>query len=231
MQTVILAGGKGTRLAPYTTSIPKPLVPIGNHPILEIILKQLQHFGFYKIELAVGHMASIIEAYFQDGEKYGLNIRYHFEDKPLGTAGPLVLIPNLADNFLVMNSDDLTDLDYRDFFNYHLDNKAAITIAMYTKKQQISLGVLEVDKQNQLTNYIEKPTFNFQVSMGIYAFRKQALEYIPRSSYFDFPDLIKIMLQNGEKVACYQHDGYWLDIGRPEDYEEANNIIKTLNIL
>jgi NDP-sugar pyrophosphorylase family protein len=231
MQTIILAGGKGIRLAPYTTSIPKPLVPVGDHPILEIILKQLRHFGFYDIELAVGHMANIIEAYFQDGSKYGLKIHYNLEDKPLGTAGPLTLIPDLEDNFLVMNSDDLTDLNYRDFFNYHLDHQAGVTIAMYTKKQQISLGVLEVNKQNQLTNYTEKPTFNFQVSMGIYAFKKQALKYIPRSSYFDFPDLIQIMLQNGERVTCYQHDGYWLDIGRPEDYEEANKIIKTLKII
>lgn len=232
MQTIILAGGKGTRLAPYTTSIPKPLVPVGDRPILEIILEQLKYYGFEAIELAVGHMAGMIEAYFRNGEKYGLNIRYHTENQPLGTAGPLALIPNLGDNFLVMNSDDLTDLNYRDFLNFHIkDESTAITIAMYTRKHKVSLGVLEVNSNNQLTDYTEKPELHYKVSMGIYAFRKRVLKYIPKSTYFDFPDLIKILLRNGEKIACYQHEGYWLDIGRPEDYEEANNIIKTLKII
>ncbi len=193
---------------------------------------QLKHYGFNAIDLAVGHMAGIIEAYFRDGSKYGLNIRYHTENQPLGTAGPLAMMPDLEDDFLVMNSDDLTDLNYRDFFNSHLrDESAAITIAMYTKHHKVSLGVLEVDANNQLIDYTEKPDLNFKVSMGIYAFRKRVLNYIPESTYFDFPDLIKVLLRNGEKVACYQHDGYWLDIGRPEDYEEANNSIKTLKII
>lgn len=226
MQTIILAGGKGTRLAPYTVSIPKPLVPVGERPILEIILKQLKQQGVTRVDMAVGHMAGIIQAYFRTGEQYGLNIRYHLESQPLGTAGPLSQIPDFDDNFLVMNSDDLTDLDYQEFYNYHLLNDAAITIAMYSKNQQISLGVLETDDNNQITNYIEKPVFDFTVSMGIYAFKKEVVKYIPKAQYFDFPDLIKTLLRNAEKIIGYKHDGYWLDIGRPEDYEKANNVIQ-----
>ncbi len=221
MQAIILAGGKGTRLKPYTITLPKSLVPLGDHPVLEIILKQLKQEGFSKVTLAVGHLSHLIQAYFGDGKRFGISIDYSFEEKPLGTAGPLALLENLDEHFLVMNSDDLTDLAYGTFLERHKKNNAAITIAMFSKKQKIDLGVLEVAEDNRLIKYIEKPVYDFKVSMGIYAFHRNVLNYIPKNKNFDFPDLIRLLLHNQERVICYPHRGYWLDIGRPEDYEKA----------
>ena len=230
MQAIILAGGKGTRLKPYTITLPKSLVPVKDIPILEIIIKQLKKNSFSDITLAVGHLAELIKSYFSNGERFGVKIRYSVESKPLGTAGPLKLIKNLNENFLVMNSDDLTDFDYKDFFEFHKKNKAIVTIATFNKKVNIDLGVLEVGKNNEIVDYIEKPIYNFNVSMGIYAFDKKAIDYIPKDEYFDFPDLIKILKKNDKKILCYEHKGYWLDIGRPEDYEKANEELEK-NIL
>ena len=230
MQAIILAGGKGTRLKPYTITLPKSLVPVKDIPILEIIIKQLKKSSFSDITLAVGHLAELIEAYFRNGEKFGIDINYSIENKPLGTAGPLKLIRNLDENFLVMNSDDLTNIDYKDFFEFHKKNNATITIATFNKKVKIDLGVLKLDENNSLKDYIEKPVYDFNVSMGIYAFNKKAIEYIPKNEYFDFPTLIKTLLKNNHKVLCYHHNGYWLDIGRPEDYEKANEELEK-NIL
>ena len=143
------------------------------------------------------------------------------EDKPLGTAAPLRLVKNVDNDFLVMNGDILTNLDYRKFFEYHKKNNALCTIASYNKQVKIDLGILEADTNNQLQKYIEKPTLQYSVSMGIYAFRKETLDFIPENRYFDFPDLIKALLTNGKKVLRYPFSGYWLDIGRPEDYERA----------
>jgi len=230
MQTIILAGGKGTRLKPYTISLPKPLVPVGEKPILEIIIRQLKSNGFFKIVLAVGHLSELIQSYFGDGSKYGISIEYSKEEKPLGTAGPLRLIKDLDKDFLVMNSDDLTDFDYKKFFNFHKKNNALVTIASYSKKIKIDLGVLKSNKDNQLTEYIEKPEYDFDVSMGIYAFNKKAIEYIPTDKYYDFPTLIKTLVADNKSVLTYPHSGYWLDIGRPGDYEEANEKIADLGL-
>jgi len=222
MQAVILAGGKGTRLKPYTVTIPKPLVPVGEHPILEVILRQLKQQGFERITLAVGYHSELIQAYFLKGEKHGLTIEYSLEDEPLGTAGPLKLIEDLDEHFLVMNSDDLSDFNYASFLDYHKKNKAMITIGMFSKEQKIDLGIIESDRSNVVKNYIEKPAYHFQVSMGIYAFRREAIDYIPQKKYYDFPELIRVLLKNKQKVLAYPHRGFWLDIGRPEDYEVAN---------
>jgi NDP-sugar pyrophosphorylase family protein len=222
MQAVIMAGGKGTRLKPYTITIPKPLVPVQETPVLEIIIRQLKHNGFKKIILAVGHMGEMIQAYFGNGSKFGIDIGYSYETEPLGTIAPLKLIDGLEENFIVMNSDDLTDLNYIDLLNSHIKMNSMVTIGQYKKEQQISLGVLETDINMNLLNYVEKPVYNFNVSMGIYAFHKKAVNYIPENEYFDFPSLIKNLLKNNEKVVCYSHSGFWLDIGRPEDYVEAN---------
>jgi NDP-sugar pyrophosphorylase family protein len=228
MQAIILAGGKGTRLKPYTITIPKPLVPIGDNPILEIVIKQLKVNGFDRITLALGHQAELLKAYFQDGKRYGVKIDYSLEDIPLGTAGPLKLVKDLDENFLVLNSDDLTDLDYIDFFNFHTKNKALISIGMYSKEIQIDLGIIETNKDRTVQNYIEKPKHQFNVSMGIYAFNREAIKYIPENQRFDFPDLIRALLKNNKKVVSYHHEGFWLDIGRPEDYEKANEEIGEL---
>lgn len=221
MQTIILAGGKGTRLRPYTTVFPKPLMPIGDIPILEVVIRQLLHAGCNNIVLTVGHLKELLYAYFGNGSKWGLDIRYSEEDKPLGTAGPLKLVNDLEDNFLVMNGDVLTDIDYTDFFDFHLQNKALCSIATYQKKVNIDLGVLEVDNNDYIVEYIEKPTLNYNVSMGVYSFNRDILEFIPHNQYFDFPTLIQCLINKKHKVKKYAFDGYWLDIGRPEDYSLA----------
>jgi len=228
MQAIILAGGKGVRLKPYTTSFPKSLVPVGDYPILEIIIRQLKNNGFDTMTLAVGHLASLIQAYFDTGKKWGVNISYSFEDKPLGTAGPLKQIKNPDENFLVLNSDDLTDLNYMDFFRGHVKNNNMITVSRFVKKVKIDFGVIQEARNNTIKDYIEKPEYTFGVSMGIYAFNRRVLDYIPEDSYFDFPQLIKALINQNIPVHYRDHEGFWLDIGRPEDYETATTKFEEL---
>jgi NDP-mannose synthase len=225
MKTVILAGGKGTRLAPYTTIFPKPLVPIGDRPILEIIIRQLVRQGFEDILLSVGHLGELIEAYFQNGHRniQGLKLSYYRESQPLGTAGSLALVPGLDETFLAMNGDVLTTLNYGALVDFHYSNQAALTIAMHSKAVHIDLGVLETGEFGRLKSYREKPQFNFKVSMGVYVYEPLALRYIPKGQYFDFPDLVMRLLDNGEKVVGFHSEDYWLDIGRREDYELAQH--------
>jgi NDP-mannose synthase len=225
MHAVILAGGRGTRLKPFTTNFPKPLVPIDDMPILEVVLRQLKDSGFNKITIAVNHLANLITAFFGNGEKLGLEIEYSTEDTPLGTAGPLRLIKNLEETFLVMNGDLLTTLNYNDFYNYHVLNKCVATIGTFKKEIKIDLGVLDI-QDGLFTNYIEKPTYFFQVSMGIYVFNKIVLECIPENLKFDMPDLILALKKLEKKIGCYCGDYEWLDIGRIDDYEIANESFK-----
>ena len=221
MRAVILAGGKGTRLAPYTTIFPKPLMPIGEAPILEIVIRQLRYYGFTDIALAVGHLAELIMSYFNDGSRFGVRITYSREEKPLGTAGALAYIPDLNSTFLVMNGDVLTTLNYRDLISYHQDKGGILTIATYQRDIQVDLGVLEINGRGELVDYIEKPTLHYQVSMGIYVLEPQVLDYIEPGKPLDFPDLVKKLLAAGERVIVYPFNGYWLDIGRPDDYAKA----------
>lgn len=221
MQAVILAGGKGTRLAPYTMVFPKPLMPIGDMPILEIVIRQLKKYGFTKIVLAVGHLSGLIEAYFGDGSKWGVSITYSKEDQPLGTAGPIALLDDLDENFLVMNGDLLTNIDYSDLMLHHIESGALSTVSIYTKDVPINLGILELDKDGKIVNYIEKPTLKYKVSMGIYAFNKNILQFIDRGKYLDLPDLIKTLIQKNKNVSGYIFEGYWMDIGRHEDYSKV----------
>jgi NDP-sugar pyrophosphorylase family protein len=220
MRAVILAGGKGTRLAPYTVAFPKPLMPIGDLPILEIVVRQLRHHGFTRITMAVGHLAELIHAFFGDGAKFNVSIDYSREEKPLGTAGPLRLIPDLGESFLVMNGDLLTDLDYGDFMRRHLADGNDATIGVHDKKVKIDLGVLERDGDGRIVDYLEKPTLSYEVSMGVYAFSRAVLQYIP-DGYFDFPDLVLELIRRGRQIRGYRFDGLWLDIGRGEDYAQA----------
>lgn len=223
MKTVILAGGKGTRLAPYTTIFPKPLVPIGDRPILEIIIRQLARQGLGDILLSVGHLGELIEAYFQNGHRNipGLQLEYFREKQPLGTAGSLAMIPGLDETFLVMNGDILTTLNYPALIRHHREHRSALTIAMHQKDVKIDLGVLETNETGELTSYQEKPLYSFRVSMGIYVYEPHVLQYIPKGQYFDFPDLVRLLLNKGERIAGYPSQDYWLDIGRREDYELA----------
>lgn len=221
MKAVILAGGKGTRLAPYTKILPKPLVPIGDMPILEVLIRQLKGNGVDEIILTVGHLANLLQAFFNDGSQYGVKICYSLEDKPLGTVGPLALIPRPAESFFVANGDVLTTLNLRDLYEFHRASGAAATIAMHRRSVKINLGVIEVDGDHRLTRYIEKPTHNYLVSMGIYVFEPHVIDYVPLGEYLDFPDLIHKLLDHGEKVSGFPFNGYWQDLGNPDDYERA----------
>ena len=222
MKAVVLAGGKGTRLAPYTKILPKPLVPIGDMPVLEILLRQMKSAGVENVFLTVGHLSELIRAFFQEGQRFGLQIEYSIESEPLGTAGPLSLIADRIDEtFIVMNGDVLTTLDLRELVRAHHKSGAAATIASHGRSVKIDLGVLQFNGSDELTGYIEKPTYDFFVSMGIYVFEPRVLEYIPYNQYLDFPDLVLKMIACGEQVNGFRFDGYWQDLGRVEDYEQA----------
>lgn len=221
MRAIILAGGRGTRLAPYTTVLPKPLMPVGERPILDIIISQLRYHGFTEITLAVGYLAELLMAYFGDGERFGVSISYSREDQPLGTAGPLGLIEAPKEPFLVMNGDILSAIDYSDLWRFHQQRDAIATVATHPRSVKIDLGVLEFDQQANLSRYIEKPTHHYHVSMGIYMFDPRVREYIPRGQYLDLPNLLTGLLAQGEAVKCYMYDGHWLDIGRVDDYQQA----------
>lgn len=228
MQALILAGGKGTRLKPYTTVIPKPLMPVGDLPILEIVLRQLKHYGFDRVILAVGHMAGLLQAFFQDGERLGLQIAYSFEELPLGTAGPVALcLDRLDDDVLIMNGDLLTTLNYRKLFEFHVEMRAAATIATYQRDVTVDFGVVE-SKQGVLSRYLEKPISHYEVSMGINVLNiPTASKFLVPGHHQDIPDLMTKMHENGRLVVCRQEPCYWLDIGRINDYQTANEIFES----
>jgi len=221
MQAVVLAGGKGTRLAPYTNVLPKPLMPIGNMPILEVLLRQMKVAGFDEVTLTVGHLAELLEAFFKDGERFGLHIRYSIEDNPLGTAGPLAMVGGLDATFLVCNGDILTTLDLKELLKYHKRKGGIATIAMHHREVKINLGVIQTNDGHEITGYLEKPSINYTVSMGLYMFEPKILTYIQPNCYLDFPDLMLKVLAAKEKVYGYAFDGYWQDLGDPDDYQQA----------
>ncbi len=221
MRAVILAGGRGSRLKPYTTVFPKPLVPVGDQPILELVLRQLAASGFTHVTLALGHLGSLIQAFCGDGSRWGLTIEYSFEDHPLGTAGPLALANPPEEYFLAMNGDLLTSLDYGDLLRTHMRSGQLATITVYDKKVPIDLGVLEFGPDGKLSRYIEKPTLSYTVSTGIYAFHRRILDFIPAGQRLDFPDLVRTLIERGESLGAHRFEGQWLDIGRPEDHALA----------
>ena len=221
MKAVVLAGGKGARLAPYTKILPKPLMPIGDMPILEVLLKQMKHAGITDVTLTVGHLANLLRTFFMDGEQWGMNISYSYEDKPLGTAGPLSLINGLDSTFLVTNGDVLTTLDLRELIAFHKSQGGIVTIAVHQRQVKIDLGVVEWDGDNRIGGYIEKPVYDYTVSIGIYVFEPEVLKFIPLNVYLDFPELVLRLIAAGEKVVGYAFDGYWMDLGRPDDYAQA----------
>lgn len=220
-RAVLLAGGLGTRLRPYTVALPKPLMPIGQYPILEVIVRQLKAEGFGHITLAVNHQADLFRAFFGDGTKWGLTIDYSLETKPLSTMGPLKLIGDLPENFLVMNGDILSDVRYGAFLERHVHSGNLFTISASERQQKIDYGVLKVDGDGSLTGFEEKPSHSFLVSMGVYAVSRRVLESIPVDQAFGFDHLVLGYLGSGDRVSTEIHRGYWLDIGRPDDYERA----------
>ncbi len=221
MRVVILAGGKGVRLAPLTEVIPKPLVPLGGMPIMEVVIRQLAAQGFRRITLAVGYLSDLIRAYFQDGSRWGVEIDYSSEEEPMGTVGPLTLITGLTDTFLVMNADVLTNLNYPDLVAHHRAQKSIATIGAYERQVKIDLGVIIKDGHGRIRDYLEKPTSSHLVSMGVYVFEPEVLSLINGQSYLDFPDLVQRLLAAQKPVGYYSFSGYWLDIGRYEDYHLA----------
>jgi NDP-sugar pyrophosphorylase family protein len=221
MQAVILAGGRGRRLLPYTTVLPKPLMPIGEYPILEVILRQLERSGFDDIVISTGYLAELIHAFLANRRENGARIRYSHEGEPLGTIGPLHLIESLEDTFLVMNGDILTDMDYTAMLREHRKRGGIATIATYQRDVKIDFGVLEHDAEQRIRTFREKPLFHFAVSMGIYVFQKEILEHVPRGKPFGFDDLMYTLIAEHAVVFAYPYAGKWLDIGRPDDYEQS----------
>lgn len=226
MQAVILAGGKGIRLKPYTENVPKPMLTIMGYPVLEIIIRQLRHEGFREVVIAVNHLKQEIQEYFENGKKWDIKISYSEEDDPLGTAGPLKKIKNLRDDFLVVNGDILTDLRFSDFFLLHRKSGSLCTVASYAMPFSVDFGVLKIDQNNELTDYLEKPQFYYDISMGVYGVNKKILDYTPQDERFDMPHLIKKLIENNEKVTGYPHEGHWFDIGSSNDYKQAENAFK-----
>jgi NDP-mannose synthase len=223
-KAVILAGGRGTRLAPYTSILPKPLMPIGERAILEIVVQQLVDHDFHDITFCVGYLSHLIRAVFDHSPSNGAQIQYVQEADALGTAGPLSLLGGVDDTFLAMNGDVLTTLDYRDLVRLHREAGNLLTIATHERTIKIDYGVLYVDNADEAGSrveaYEEKPEIASTVSMGIYALEPEALEYIP-DGYFDIPDLVHALLADGRRVGSYAYEGLWFDIGRPDDYAIA----------
>lgn len=226
MQAVILAGGKGTRLRPYTTSLPKPLVPLGDYPILEIILRQLSRQGFKDVVISTGHLAELIEAYCGKGKKWKLRIRYAREDKPLNTAGCLRTIRGLKPHFLVVNGDILTDLSFKKLYQHHRKQKGWATLGVVPRESKVDYGVVELGPDSTLAKYIEKPRLPYLVSMGVNVFDRRAIRYIRKGEAIGIPDLVLRLTARGKKVYCYKNDASWLDIGRPEDYQTAQDLFE-----
>lgn len=223
MQAVILAGGKGTRLRPLTLSFPKPLLPVGTHPILEIIIRQLARAEFTDIVISTGYLAELIENYFQDGAKWGVRIRYVREQSALNTAGSLRLLEGLEPAFLVMNGDVLTSLDYGSLYRSHMNSGCGATITTIEHESKVDFGVVESTPSGLLQGIREKPVFKYAVSMGVYVLNKSVIQLIDPNEAIGMPDLLLRLKDNGEQVRCHPFDGHWLDIGRLSDYERAQS--------
>lgn len=226
---VILAGGKGTRLRPYTTCLPKPLMPIGDLPIIEVVLKQVRAAGIQSVTIAVGHLAQLIESFIGDGKSYGLKVDYSREEAPMGTAGPIGLLKNRLsefDYFVALNGDVLTTMDMGRAIEYHIERNATATICVNRREIPIDFGVIEVGGDGKLDGYREKPVLNYNLSMGINIFSPVALKYIPDHQFYNIPDLMLALKSAGESVYCYQPESYWLDIGRVDDYATACDIFE-----
>jgi NDP-sugar pyrophosphorylase family protein len=220
-QVVILAGGRGTRLYPYTSILPKPLMPVGERSILETIVEQLAVLGARKVNLSVGYLSHLIRAVFDCRANGHVEIAYVQEQDPLGTAAPLRLVEGLDDTFIVMNGDVLTTLDFEHMLRYHRESESVLTIATHDRRIKIDYGMLHLDADSRVRDYREKPEMSSHVSMGIYIMEPAALKALPDEGHFDFPDLVMALLAADEPVAAYRHDGLWFDIGRPSDYEAA----------
>lgn len=227
MRAVILAGGKGKRLLPYTTILPKPLLPVGDQAILEILIRQIRNAGFHRITIALGHLAHLVQAVLGNGHNLGVQIDYSIEERPLGTSGPLSLIPDLNETFMVLNGDVLTDLDFQKMLSFHRENNAVTTIATHKRTVNIDYGVI---RKNGLAvvGYDEKPPIHYEVSMGIYIFEPEVLAHIAHGAFLDFPDLVNILLSKEMHLVSYPHEGIWFDLGRAADFQQVQKMTDVL---
>ena len=226
ISTVILAGGKGVRLQPFTINFPKPLVPLGNTPIIEVLIRRLIDYGLTDITLALGHLAGLIKAYFLNNRELSslITLRFVEEQEPTGTAGSLASIQGISNTFLVMNGDLLTDLNFDELVSFHREQNAALTIAVHRRRVKLDFGVLKIGDDHRVVDYDEKPEYQHDVSMGIYVYEPSVLKFIPKGKYLDFPELVLRLLDAGEKVCGWPYEGLWLDIGRPSDYARAQKL-------
>ena len=231
LTAVVLAGGKGSRLMPHTAETPKPLVEVGGTPIVEYLLAQLAKGGVTRVIMAVNHMADQIEARLGDGSRFGLKLEYSHESEPLSTVGPLRLIDNLPEDFIVANGDILSDLDIGALYQAHLERGAGLTVATYEGREKIDFGVLELDDNNNVVSFAEKPDYSFIVSMGLYVFNRTILELVPEGTPYGFDQLMFDLLKGEGMVYACPYHGYWLDIGRPADYERAQAEIEKIREL
>ncbi|MDQ3671024.1 MAG: sugar phosphate nucleotidyltransferase [Actinomycetota bacterium] len=221
MGAVILAGGRGRRLEPYTSVLPKPLMPVGDRAIVEILVDRLIEGGVHDITLCVGYLAHLIEALFV-GRPRNARLTYVREETPLGTAGPLRLLNEPKGTFMLMNGDLLTDLEFPKLIEAHRRSGNLVTIATHQRRDTIDYGVLHVEdgESPRLVRYEEKPEIVLTVSMGIYVLEPEVVKHVP-DGYFDFPDLVRGLMEDGLHVGTFPFSGYWLDIGRRDDYEQA----------
>jgi NDP-sugar pyrophosphorylase family protein len=229
MKAVVMAGGKGTRLQPFTASFPKPLVPLGDMPVLELLLRQLRQSGVEEVYLAVNHLHHLIRAYCGDGAQFGLTVRYSLEDSPLGTAGALGnVLDDLSDDFLLTNGDLLTTLDLRQLLDAHRQRDADATVCVFEREVKIDFGLVQVGADMELLGYLEKPVTKHLVSMGLYMLKRSAVApFVRKGERLDMPDLLLRMIGGGKRVFCHrQADCFWLDIGRPDDYATAQSIFE-----
>jgi NDP-mannose synthase len=227
MRAVILAGGLGLRLRPYTTILPKPLLPVGDRPIIEHILRRLHGAGVREVDLCVGHLGELIQVYLSQATSLppDLELRWHWEEEPLGTAGALRVVPGLQGTFIAMNGDILTTLDYRDLLDFHRQAGAALTVATHARRVRVDLGVIDADG-GRIVGYREKPSLDYDVSMGIYVYDERALEYLPPDGACQFPELVQLLLDASETVAAYRSDAEWFDIGTVEEHQKAADAVE-----
>lgn len=227
---VVLAGGRGTRLHPFTVTFPKPLVPVGDRPILHRLMGQLADAGVRRVVLSLGHLSSLIRAYVSQHETLHSRLEIDFveEDAPLGTAGSVALVDGLESTFLVVNGDLLTDIDFGALVEEHRRSGAAMTVSRFVRVQPVDFGVLDVEEDGTITGYREKPEQTLSVSMGVYVYEPRVLRFVERGRHLDFPDLVLKLIASGERVHSYLHRGMWLDIGRPDDYGAAQDLVSRM---
>ena len=225
---VVLAGGKGTRLWPYTAVLPKPLMPLADMPVLELVLRQLHFHGIDRVVLAVNHLHHLVKSFFGQGDRLGIDILYSIEDEPMGTAAPLApILDHLQDDFLILNGDLLTDFDFSLLLKAHIERRADLTVATHRRTFQVEFGVLNLDDGQRITSIAEKPSVDHWVAMGIYAANRKAIErFLPKHQYVDMPTVIQGMISQSSRVFAHHQDCIWLDIGRPEDYAAAQTMFE-----